>query len=323
MDGVCAGDGQELTRALYPDAWAAINAGLVPVCTKAEWLADPAKRGCFHTGDGSTTFGMPDLNGAQPGSYGPVYLGGGTTDGGAILRDRIQNITGSSGIVINTQTASSSGNAGSGAILLEASTANMSYPTGNTAGKILTFDASRVARTGDTTRPITAEGCIAIKLFGAVQNTGSADASALATAVAALAARVTALEARKFTAIVPATYPSGAPHASDETVSASLPASVVNNKEYVLVEPFGPGVPVTLKVQLWIGGFWCDAGWDGNATNVAYGVVARQRAGYGIVVQTGATGVDAGKAIVGGGAGNSGVATTSAPCRVLVSRMDM
>lgn len=323
--GFAAGDGQELSRALYPDAWAAINAGLVPVCTKAEWIADPAKRGCFHTGDGSTTFGLPDYNGVQPGSYGPVYLGGGTTDGGTILRDRIQNITGR----FNAwkpfgYNDPNGGFAGAFSPVMGVVSGNASGASqGGNDPNAFDFDASRVARTGDTTRPITAEGCIAIKLFGAVQNTGSADAAALATAVAALAARVTALEARKFTAIVPATYPSGAPHASDETVSASLPASVVANMEYVLAEPFGAGVPVTLKAQLWIGGFWCDAGWDGNATDKAYGVVARQRAGYGIVVQTGATGVDAGKAIVGSGAGNSGAVTTSAPCRVLVSRMDM
>lgn len=38
-------DGQELSRALYPDAWAAIQAGAVPVVTEAEWQTDPLKRG--------------------------------------------------------------------------------------------------------------------------------------------------------------------------------------------------------------------------------------------------------------------------------------
>lgn len=199
--GFAAGDGQELSRALYPDAWAAINAGLVPVCTKAEWIADPAKRGCFHTGDGSTTFGLPDYNGVQPGSYGPVYLGGGTTDGGTILRDRIQNIVGKVNISaagrfeVGTEGYTGPFAANSTATVLQDATGRTT--ASQTAG--INFDASRVARTGDTTRPITAEGCIAIKLFGAVQNTGSADAAALATAVAALAARVTALEAKEVT----------------------------------------------------------------------------------------------------------------------------
>lgn len=35
-------DGQELDRALYPDFAAALDAGLLPTVTQAQWNADPA-----------------------------------------------------------------------------------------------------------------------------------------------------------------------------------------------------------------------------------------------------------------------------------------
>lgn len=230
--GYTAGDGQTLSRALYPDALAAIQAGLVPVCTDAEWVADPAKRGCFTLGDGSTTFRVPDYNGMQPGSYGPVYLGGGSAAEGAILRDRIQNITGT----FYTSTSDADANRADGAFRPDSLNSGQGISTGGTSNSDrLRFDASRVARTGDTTRPITAEGCLAIKLFGVVQNAGSADASVLATAVADLAARmsvvegkVSVLEQRKSTCLVSATG-TGAPH---ETVVAQLPINVAINPTF-------------------------------------------------------------------------------------------
>lgn len=190
--GYAPADGQLLPRSLYPDAVAGIQAGMVPVCTDAEWLADPAKRGCFTLGDGSTTFRLPDYNGVYAGSYGPAYLGGGNANGGAILRDRIQNITAKAsqsadwGLVSNIAIVD-------GALYIgdEETVKNMAGSgQPSSSGRFLKFDASRVARTGETTRPITAEGCIAVRLFGAVQNVGSADAAALATAVAALESRV-------------------------------------------------------------------------------------------------------------------------------------
>jgi len=323
--GYAAGDGQEVSRALYPDAWAAINAGLVPVCTKAEWIADPAKRGCFHTGDGSTTFGLPDYNGAYPGSYGPVYLGGGTTDGGTILRDRLQNIVGKLNISaagrfeVGTEGYTGPFAANSTATVLQDATGRTTAT--QTAG--INFDASRVARTGDTTRPITAEGCIAIKLFGAVQNTGSADAAALATAVAALAARVTALEARKSTTLVPATYPSGAPHDTHETVDAALPTNLAINSTYTLTNPFGINVRVDVVVEIWWNNRWADPGWSSSTTG-GLGTKATYVQAVGIVVQTGRVMVATNSPDGGGGHGvtSANSAISSAPCRVAIRKWE-
>ncbi|EPD8217832.1 phage tail protein, partial [Yersinia enterocolitica] len=75
-------DGQELSRALFPDAWAAAQAkGLV--ITEAEWQADPLKRMKWSSGNGTTTFRLPDENGKSPGSVGaPVRRGDGAKSNG-------------------------------------------------------------------------------------------------------------------------------------------------------------------------------------------------------------------------------------------------
>lgn len=198
--GYTAGDGQTLPRSVYPEAVAAIQAGLVPVCTDAEWLADPAKRGCFTLGDGSSTFRVPDYNGMQPGSYGPVYLGGSGGSGGVILQDRIQNITGTIdfGAGVGTAGPIAKDARATGALKVGANRASRPSPvSAGDTGAILEFDASLSARTGDTTRPITVEGCWGVKLFGVVQNSGSADAAAIATTIADLVTRLSVLEQRQ------------------------------------------------------------------------------------------------------------------------------
>lgn len=324
--GYAAADGQEISRSLYPDAWAAIAAGLVPVCTKAEWIADPAKRGCFHTGDGSTTFGLPDYNGVYSGSYGPVYLGGGTTDGGAILRDRIQNITGRLGAgdrsSFSTSFSNSSGSritdgafaltAGTDANMTSGSTTTPAYPCLTQA----TFDASLVARTGDTTRPITVEGCIAIKLFGAVQNTGSADAAALATAVAALESKYTTLNTA--TCIVNASGQAAAAGFVRETVSATMPANIAINTRYVFANPIGTNKPVRCTAYLYVNGKWSTLDSSMAAISTGYGVGAFYVYGEGIILQTGRTALMSVSTDTISGHANTAASVTSAPCFIHV-----
>lgn len=62
--GHLAADGQVLNRADYPDIWNAINSGLFVSVTDTAWLADADGRAKYSTGNGTTTFRMPDLNGA-------------------------------------------------------------------------------------------------------------------------------------------------------------------------------------------------------------------------------------------------------------------
>jgi hypothetical protein len=58
--GWIARDGQLLNRADWPDLWALVSASAV---TDAAWLASPyTSRGKYSSGDGSTTFRMPDTN---------------------------------------------------------------------------------------------------------------------------------------------------------------------------------------------------------------------------------------------------------------------
>lgn len=187
-NGYVAADGQTLPRALYPDAFAAIQAGLVPVCSDVDWLADPAKRGCFTLGDGSTTFRVPDYNGKSVGSFGAIFQRGDGLNSagvaGEIQRDAIQNVIGS------WQDAASTANGVStttGVVRAEL----LADGLGRSGGTVVnnyryTIDLSREARTATETRSVNVTGCWGVKLFGAVQNVGSADAAALATAVAGL-----------------------------------------------------------------------------------------------------------------------------------------
>lgn len=87
-------DGQTISRATFPDLAAMVVAGTVPVATESDWLADPRNRGCYTTGDGSTTIRVPDLNGHSVGSLGRVFLSGDGTDAapvGVIQPDQFQN----------------------------------------------------------------------------------------------------------------------------------------------------------------------------------------------------------------------------------------
>jgi len=61
--GHVAADGQLLKRADYPDIWNAISTGVFLSNTDTAWQATPTSRGVYSTGDGSTTFRMPDING--------------------------------------------------------------------------------------------------------------------------------------------------------------------------------------------------------------------------------------------------------------------
>ncbi|BCG45084.1 tail fiber protein [Escherichia phage O18-011] len=70
-------DGQLLNRADWPELWA--YAQMLSPISDTDWLADPAKRGKYSLGNGTTTFRVPDRNGVQSGSV-PALFGRG--DGG-------------------------------------------------------------------------------------------------------------------------------------------------------------------------------------------------------------------------------------------------
>ena len=88
-------DGQLLERAKYPDLWA--YAQLLTPITDAAWLADAQQRGKYSTGDGSTTFRVPDRNGVQSGSLKELFArgdGGNSSNNGMAYDAALPNIMG-------------------------------------------------------------------------------------------------------------------------------------------------------------------------------------------------------------------------------------
>ncbi len=198
--GSAPADGQLLSRALYPDVWAAIRDGKVPKTTEAIWSSDTSRRGMFTEGDGSTTFRMPDYNGKAAGSIGALFQRG---DGGlsaavagVIQRDAFQ---GHWHYNQYSTAYTGYGNAGNGWV----SNVNSGYRDGTTetAGDAFITNAapdgvSGTPRTAVETRPVNVTGCWIIKMGGNVANAGAVDAAALSTVYAALVTRVEGLEVR-------------------------------------------------------------------------------------------------------------------------------
>lgn len=91
-------DGQLLSRAAYPELWA--HAQMHSPVTDAVWLTGVTNRAKFSTGDGSTTFRVPDLNGVQSGSVRGLFGRGSSgadeySQPGRVLESALPNITGS------------------------------------------------------------------------------------------------------------------------------------------------------------------------------------------------------------------------------------
>ena len=89
--GVLPADGREVLRVDYPDTWEAIEAGLIPSVSEAEWQAGATLY--FSTGNGSTTFRLPDMMQGQA-FRAPIK---GEEDAGAI-KEQIPYITTVNGI---------------------------------------------------------------------------------------------------------------------------------------------------------------------------------------------------------------------------------
>ncbi len=163
-------DGQILKRSDYPDMWASIAAGNVPVVFDDDWLSDPYKRGSFTQGDGSTTFRVPDENGKSEGSLGAVFKRGDGLNSaginGIIQGDAIRNILGSTNANFNWGLVDA-GSKQTGAFYKGVETDSPNMTGGGvitTTGRYLKFDASRVVPTGADNRPLSNTGCWVIKV---------------------------------------------------------------------------------------------------------------------------------------------------------------
>lgn len=163
--GDLACDGQLVSRTTYADLWAMVNSGKFASVTDAVWLADTSKRACFSLGDGSSTFRLPDLNGAYSGSIGDLFLRGTanqtTNPPGTVLSDAIRNISGSLG-VIRTQSTSPPL---TGPFYINGGTASISN-AGGTGYPSVGFDASLAVPTAAENRPKSAYGVWIITALG-------------------------------------------------------------------------------------------------------------------------------------------------------------
>ena len=110
-------DGQLLSRTDYPDLWA--YAQLLSPIKDSLWLGSTAQRGKYSSGNGTTTFRVPDRNGVQSGSIPGLFGrgdGGDSSLNGIVRSNAAPNITGSVGVSISTQ-YNTAGQTGEGAIV--------------------------------------------------------------------------------------------------------------------------------------------------------------------------------------------------------------
>nr|WP_256581942.1 phage tail protein [Pseudomonas sp. S09G 359] len=315
--GWIARDGQLLNRADWPDLWALVLASAV---TDAVWLAAPYdQRGKYSSGNGTTTFRMPDTNAKHA---------DGNTIAAMFLRGDGKNSAGTAGLHAADQVqgmkhrtmlaASAGGQAGftaDAAITngLVAGASNVNLYSSHTGGPV-TDSINGAPRVGTETRP-SAETVIWCTVgAGKATNPGSVDVTALATTVSQQSGRLDALESSAgFTVL----YPNGG--------TAASPAAIGANQRYVVTNPF-PGFHVFVKVDVLWNGIWSDPGWGDNAGSAgnSYGTRVSQFFGTGdIAVQTGINAVMlATSAQAGGGHGATGGALiASAQCRLKVWKL--
>ncbi|CNG22339.1 hypothetical protein [Yersinia enterocolitica] len=197
-EGTAPRDGQELSRALFPDAWAAAQAkGLV--ITEAEWQADPLKRMKWSSGNGTTTFRLPDENGKSPGSVGaPVRRGDGAKSNGVTGTIQMDAFQGHAIGLSGTRNSGVFAYVGTGGTVGVNTIANTSAVTENL---VLKDDGTNgTPRVAAETRMLNATGCYVILLAGTAFNEGQINALELATEIALLSSRMTTVESDAFTA---------------------------------------------------------------------------------------------------------------------------
>lgn len=144
-------DGQELSRATYADLWDWAQANTT-VVTEAAWQA--GEFGRFSTGDGSTTFRMPDFRG----QFMRIHDDGAGVDPDALSRAGGDTVGSVQSFALENMTGSIATEPG---ITSVSGVFNVGGGTGNnngadhvtSASASVQFDASNVAQTSTETRP--------------------------------------------------------------------------------------------------------------------------------------------------------------------------
>lgn len=159
--------GSLVSRSAYPDLWTWVQAN-APLITETAWQAQAAVQtsvGAYSSGDGRTTFRLPRIVDFVRGSDLSRNIG-------TWQNDALQNITGTFGGI------ESSAPPVTGAFY---NTGVAYNGAGNGNGDVLIgFDASRVVRTADETRPKSISMLYCVKAFGVAMNQGVVDITALA-----------------------------------------------------------------------------------------------------------------------------------------------
>ena len=180
-DGWLAADGQVVSRATFPDLWAIVGT-TYPSISDATWLATANSRGLYSTGNGTSTFRLPDLNGVQTNSLRGLFvrgdgngnIAGQTVTVGTTLSDSIRNISGSLG-VIRTQTTTPPL---TGAFYHDSTTTGSITGATGTLFKSVGFDASLTVPTSGENRPVSAVGVWIIRASGSTSPTPSSGSPA-------------------------------------------------------------------------------------------------------------------------------------------------
>lgn len=176
--GYVAMDGQLLARATYPILWAKIQSSFNLV-NDTLWLSNNGVRSSYSSGDGSTNFRMPDLNGKSAGALkSPVLRGDGYAASGTVLGDAIRNITGS----LTVYTAyNSPDNKATGAFTLEDGGGAGESSVYNSSNPRYVFNASNVVPTADENRPVSAFGVWICRVGDTTAQAGDPSTNAVLT----------------------------------------------------------------------------------------------------------------------------------------------
>jgi len=194
-------NGQLVDRATWPDLWALYSSQAV---SDATWIADPLQRGKASTGNGASTFRMPDTNGKYS---------DGLTPAAAVLRGYGKNSAATPGLFQLDQFQGYS--FGRGAFRLNYYDGQFPAPNATDAGRRGSYFSSSLLggldywatpvsdgtngapRVGSETRGTNVTVIWVTVGATGVSNPGTVDVTALATNVTAVDARLTAAEAKQ------------------------------------------------------------------------------------------------------------------------------
>lgn len=280
--GTVYADGQLLERSVYPELWAMIQDGGVPVVDETIWQAQPGSRGCYTTGTTATNFRVPDYNGKSVSSIkAPVFRGDGGLVPGDIQLSGVPNFKASLRSGMGGLAWGFTGNwSVAGAMEAEYASRYSISSASTVAGNILAGatvnpnKVSNVYQDGLTeARMNSVVICWVIRTHGVVNNPGSVDAAVLASRVEQVYTELTSLINDKVAHTI-----------------INLPNGLALGARYVATNPYGINTPVLCQFEWQFSDEkWYDPGWAWNNPQ-SYGARATYVEGEGIVVRVGTSG---------------------------------